>query len=254
MNEDLIRTVIIDDEDHCRTTLSEMVKKYCPNLVNVGTASSVETGISIIESIKPELVFLDIHLEDGDGFEILQKISYKNFEIIFTTAHEEFALKAIEFSALHYLLKPISKKALVSAIERFGKSRNKEIQEEKINLLQESLLKSPDKIILPTNEGFQIIQLEAVVYCEASDKYAIFHMKDGTSNVISKSLNDVERTLQDLTFVRIHHSYMINLKYIKGYDKGKGGYVSLTNGKQLEISFRRKQLFIDKLKQFVTHF
>ena len=254
MNKELIRTVIIDDEEHCRFTITEIIKKFCPNLKIVSQGNSVESGIKIIDSLKPDLVFLDIHLDDGDGFEILQNISFKNFEVVFTTAHDNFALKAIEFSALHYLLKPISAKDLINATERFQNTRNKNIQEEKINLLQESLTKTPEKIILPTYEGFQIIKLETVIYCEASDKYAIFHLIDKTSVVISRSLNEVEKTLKDLSFVRIHHSYIVNLKYITSYEKGKGGSVSLTNGKKLEISFRRKQLFIDKLKKYVTHF
>ncbi len=245
-----IRSVIVDDEDRSLGSLKMLLEKYVPQVEVIGTASNVKEATGAINELKPELVFLDISMPDGNGFDVLENVSFKKFEVIFITAYDRYAVKAFEFSAIHYLLKPISYLELQKAVSRFEQIKNEDVFEEKINVLRESMDNKPQKIILPTSEGFNIIDLDNIIRCEADSNYTIFFFTDGTKEIVSKSLNNFEKLLSDIHFERVHNKHLINLKHVKKYVKGKAGYVIMNDGEHVYISETRRKSFVDALKKF----
>jgi len=246
--EDLIRSVIVEDEKNSKEVLMTLLEKYCPNVEIIGTADNVETAISMINEKQPDLVFLDIAMPDGDGFEVLEKVEHKLFEIIFTTAYDQYALKAFEFSALHYLLKPINFKDLQEAVSRYKKVESEDEFNEKIQVLQNNLSSQQTKIILPSLEGLNIIDIDTVVRCESDNNYTIFHLMNKTRIVVSRSLNNFEKLLYDKNFARIHSRHLVNLKYVKKYIKGRGGYVIMEDGSHADVATSRVKDFMARLK------
>jgi len=246
--EDKIRSVIIEDEKNSLEALSALIDKYCPNVEMIGTANSVKSGIKIINELEPDLVFLDIAMPDGDGFEVLENVDFKYFEVIFTTAYDQFALKAFEFSALHYLLKPINFKELQEAVSRYKKIESEDEFNNKIQVLQNNLSSKQTKIILPSLEGLNIIDIDNIIRCESDNNYTIFHLINKSRIVVSRSLNNFERLLSEKNFVRIHSRHLVNLKYIKKYVKGRGGYVIMEDGSEADVATSRVKDFMARLK------
>lgn len=245
-----IKSVIIDDEEKSIEGLKKLLEKYLPHVEVAGTAANVKEGISIIDKIKPELVFLDISMPDGNGFDVLEKVNYRKFEVIFITAYDRYAVKAFEFSAIHYLLKPISYIELEKAVKRYEQMKNEEVFEEKINVLRESFDNKPQKIILPTSDGLNIIDLDRIIRCEADSNYTIFYLEDGSKEVVSKSLNNFDKLLSDIQFERVHNKHLINLKHVKKYVKGKAGYVIMNDGEHVYVSDSRRKEFVEALKNY----
>jgi two-component system LytT family response regulator len=245
-----INAILVDDERNSLLTLEKLLQKYCPEVNVIGKAQNVEEGIKVINDKKPDLVFLDIAMPDGDGFEVLEKVSHKLFEVIFTTAYDQYALKAFEFSALHYLLKPINFKELQEAVARFEKVKSEEDFDDKIKLLKENLARQQNKIILPSMEGLNIIELDDIVRCESDNNYTIFHLTSGKRLVVSKTLNNFEKLLADKDFYRIHSKHLVNMKYIKKYVKGRGGYVVFEDGSHADVSAGRMKEFLTHLKMY----
>ncbi len=247
---DKIRTVLIDDEKSSLIILQKLLEKHVPEVEVVATAQSVAEGIKVINETKPDLVFLDISMPDGDGFEVLEKVTYKDFGVIFVTAYDQYAIKAFEFAALHYILKPVRPEDLIEAVNRFKETRGENF-EEKLKLLTQSIgQQKPSKLILPTSSGMHIIDLDDIIRCESSNNYTTFYLKDGKKIIVSKSIQTYERLLKDSHFCRVHNKHIVNLKYIKKYVRGRGGYVVLANGEQIDVSEGRKKQFLDKLAQF----
>lgn len=244
-----IRTIIVDDEKSSLIILQKLLEKNCDNIEIIATGQSVEEGIKIIEEHNPDLVFLDINMPDGDGFEILEKIENITFEIIFTTAYDKYAIKAFEFAALHYLLKPIKAEELIEAVERYELHKNENLSE-KIEVLSNNLNKNLDRLILPASNGMSIIQLDDILRCESSNNYTTFYLTNNDKIMVSKSINNYEKILAESHFCRIHNQHIVNLKYIKKYVKGRGGYVTLINDKQVDVSEGRKKEFLQKLNEF----
>lgn len=247
--EDNIRSVIIEDEFNSLMTLQTLLEKYCPQVNVTATAGNVVDGIELINNVQPELVFLDIALPDGDGFEILEKVDYKLFDLIFTTAYDQYALKAFEFSAIHYLLKPINFKDLQEAVSRVRKISSEEEFKTRMKVLQDNLSEQQTKIILPTLEGLHVINIDEIIRCESDNNYTIFHLTNKNRLVVSKSLNNFEKLLADKNFVRIHSRHLINMNYLKKYVKGRGGYVVLEDGSQADVSTSRVKDFLNSLKK-----
>ena len=248
MMEDRIRTIIVEDEHRSLLTLQTLLERYCPDVNVVGTGNCVETGILVIEELKPELVFLDIAMPDGDAFGLLSQVEKVEFEIIFTTAYHEFALKAFEFSALHYLLKPINYMELQDAVLRYKKIRPTVNIQPRLDILNSSLKNRFDKISLPSNEGLIIVKILDIVRFEASGNYCTVFLSDGEPIIVTKTLNQFEEILPGLHFVRIHKTHMINLRHVKKYQRGQGGLVTLNDGTQLSVSRTHKNEFIEGLK------
>ncbi len=243
----LINSVIIDDEINSVVTLTKMLETYCKNVNVIGTAPTVREAVDLINITKPELVFLDISLPDGDGFEVLNAVTFRDFQVIFETAHNEYAIRAFEFSALHYLLKPIKYQDLKDAVQRFETSQ-KEIQlEQKIKILHETLNNQPSRIILPGVDGFAIVQLEQIVRAESENNYTTFYLTNGQVIVVSKPISSYESSLSDISFVRVHSKHLINLAHVKQYVRGRGGTVIMTDDTEIDISEGKKKDFIEKL-------
>jgi len=246
------RTVLIDDEKSSLIILEKLIEKNLPELEIIGTAQSVEQAVKLINKLKPDLVFLDISMPDGDGFEVIERVNYKEFGLIFVTAYDQYAIKAFEYAAIHYILKPVDKQLLIEAVERYKQSSKQDLIE-KITALSSNLRNKPSKLILPTSSGLHIIDLDEIIRCESSNNYTTFFLTTGKKIVVSKSIQTYEKLLKDSHFCRIHNKHIVNLKFIKKYVRGRGGYVVLTNGEQIEVSEGRKKGFLDKLSNFTIN-
>jgi two-component system LytT family response regulator len=244
-----ITAVIIDDEEQSIQTLQQMLQLFCPDVQIIGHAKDVHTGFELLSIVKPELVFLDIQMPDGNGFDLLTKLKKRDFHLIFTTAYDQYALKAIKFSALDYLLKPIDTDELKAAV---NKSRN--LQKTNIetidNLISNLSSKTEDhKIVLSTSEGMHFINVNNIIRCQADDYYTNFYLNDGRRIMISKTLKENEELLMDYNFLRPHRSHLVNIAYIKRYVKSDGGYIVLTDGSKIPVARRKKDIIINYLQQ-----
>jgi two-component system, LytTR family, response regulator len=244
------RTIIIDDEKTNILSLKNLLEKYFPGIELVTTASNVAEGVAAIDEHKPDLIFLDISMPDGDGFDLLTRVEYRTFEVIFTTAYDQYALKAFDFSAVHYLLKPIDYTELRKAINRYNEVKMKENLSARISVLKDNLEHQYKKIIVPSNEGLNILLIDDIIRLEASDNYTYFFLTNGRKLLVSKPLNNFEKLLTDQDFSRIHSKHLVNLKYVLRYIKGKGGSVVLENGDEVDVSVRKKTDFIEALKGY----
>lgn len=242
-----MRTVIIDDEEKSRKTIKNFIAKYAPELMVLGEADGVETGIELIESIQPELVFLDVQMGDGTGFDLLGRLQFDDFKLIFCTSYEHYAVKAFRFSALDFILKPIDPDIFKSAIERVKKSddnkscRNVLAQNEK-NLTQ---------LALRSAEKITIINLNDIVRCESSINYTQFIMNDGSKIMVTKTLKEYDELLAPHGFIRIHKSHLVNMNAIVRYIKGDGGWIELTDGVKIEVSRRKKDILLEAIEKRV---
>jgi len=250
---DQIRTVIVEDESRSVAALSRLLEQYCPEVKIEGIATSVEEAIKLINDQNPELVFLDIALPDGDGFTVLDSMDNKKFEIIFVTAFDKFAVKAFEYSAVHYLLKPIDYEELQKAIKRYsGKKEESELQR-KISILQENIKGKPQKMLLPTSDGFEVVSFDDIIRLEASHNYTMCYLTGKMQILVSKPLCTFESLLSDLHFSRIHNKFIVNLQYIKKYVRGHGGSVLMSDGEEINVSKSRKTDFLEKLQTFARN-
>jgi len=248
---DKISAIIVEDESKSVAALQNLLSVHCQHVDVIGTASNVKEAVDAIDNLKPDLVFLDIELPDGDGFEVLEKVSYKLFEIIFITAYDQYAVKAFELSALHYILKPINYLELNEAVDRFGnRNKSEDIFDKKFTVLKNNLIGNSRKIILPDTSGLQIIDIDDIIRCEADHNYTICYLVDNKKLTISKSLNKFETILEDVFFCRVHNKHLANLKYIVKYNKGSGGSIIMNDGTELNVSKGRKNEFIEKLNSF----
>jgi two-component system LytT family response regulator len=243
----MIKTLIIDDELKSQSTLHKLLEMYCPEVEVIGFAHNVESGIDAIDSLKPDLVFLDISMPDGDGFEVLERVKNRNFEVVFTTAFNDYAIKAFQFAALHYLLKPINYIELQGAVQRFKQNHQDVDLNEKIKILCDSLSNHHQKIILPTSNGLRIVELNQILRCEADGSYTNFYLSDNTVLMVSKVLSNFEDILPTEIFCRVHSKHLVNLNYISQYIKGRGGRIILTSGKEVEVSENKKKDFLKRL-------
>ena len=242
--------LLIDDEKHCRDVLTLLLKRYCPNVQILANCASGTEGQSAIESMHPDLIFLDIEMPGMSGFDMLEACRYNKFRVIFTTAFNEYAIKAIKHNALDYILKPIDKDELIRAVAKAEQELASQAPprvEQLLNYLQTQ--RAGDRIALPTMEGLQIIHSEEIYYCESDGGYTRFALKNGQIILISKTLKEVEEVLESKGFCRVHHSYLINLRYVQRYIRGDGGEVVMANNKTLPVSRNKKQEFLSLLEK-----
>ncbi|MBL0331317.1 MAG: response regulator transcription factor [Chlorobiota bacterium] len=250
----MLRAVIVDDENSGVESLKRLLKKNCQDIEVISTAGSVEEGISAIEENNPDVLFLDIELPDGSGFDILEVIEQKNMSVIFTTAHNQYAIRAIKFAALDYLMKPLNSEELIIAVKKLNDHHSKnDNRKEHIKLLQNNIRNSQGenfgKIALPSTEGFMFIEVENIIRCEAQSNYTMFYFVGGEKNLVSKTLGEFEDLLLGCNFLRVHNSHLINMKHAKKYVRGKGGFVVMTDGSMVEVSVRKKEAFIQQLSK-----
>lgn len=243
-----MRTIIIEDEAQAVSALKSELKFHCPEIELVGEAKSVKEGVEIIKLLQPELIFLDIQLSDGLGFEILSIYKDYDFKIIFTTAYSQYAIKAIKFSALDYLLKPIDSEELKMAVAK-AKEHSKEHDLAKIeNLISNFKLNSNrKKIALQTTEGISIYEVDTILRCSAESNYTCVYFTNGKKVLFSKTLKEFEELLEKSGFERIHHSHIINLNHLVNFINKDGGYVVMSDKSTLPVSQRKKTNLIHAL-------
>jgi two-component system LytT family response regulator len=246
----MLRSIIVDDEFKSRESLKALIEKFCDNIQIAAVCQNGEEAIKAIEEHKPDVVFLDIQLQRETGFEILEKLSKIDFEIIFTTAYSEFAIKAFKFSAIDYLLKPIDINELRTAIEKAQKRIVGSISERMAQLAQNLKGNSfkNSRLAIPATDGLVFINVDEILYCEASGNYTNIHMVDNRKFLVSRTLKEYEDLLEEQDFFRIHNSFLINLNSIKKYIRGEGGQVVMSNDKALDVSKMKKKGFLEKIK------
>lgn len=252
----MVKAVIIDDEEISLTGLSEKIKKYCPDVEVLKLFSKPADAVKEIEELQPDLVFLDIEMPKMNGFKFLQQCSPVNFEVIFTTAYNQYAIEALRISALDFLLKPIDPKELVTAVQRLATKRNSNNQqqttlEQQMQLFLQSrqdggLVK---KIALPVLNGFEFIDIASIIKIEADNVYSVFYLSGNRKIVVSRTLKEAEKMLSRRNFMRVHKSFIINLDYITQYIKGEGGTVILSDGSEVEVSRRSRHEFLERINK-----
>jgi two-component system, LytTR family, response regulator len=247
----MLRTIIVDDEPKNVRILTKLLTDYCSDVKIIATAGNATEAAEIIEEIKPDLVFLDIEMPNGNAFDLLDKFATINFQIIFITAFESYSLKAFKYSALDYLLKPVSIEELQHAVEK-AKSN---AQNKDINLQVKSLLQNvgksnggKQKIALHTLDGLEFVLLEEIIRLEAKGSYTVFSINNKKQIIASKSIRFYEEILSEEIFFRVHNSHIINLDFIKKYHKGRGGYIELEDGTNIEVATRRKNDFLARFE------
>lgn len=242
----MIRSIIIDDEIDARESLRLLLDRYCPTVDVVASCDGPEEGIIRIQQKKPDLVFLDIQMPSMSGFDLLKKVDHSHFHTIFVTAYDQYAIKAIRFSALDYLLKPIDVEELTAAVQRVNSLLEDPPQKDLSDLFHnvKNQFGKSDKLAVPTSSGLTFIDLQEIIYCKADGSYTQLYLKGEKTIIVSKKLKDFSNILDPGIYCRVHHSAIINLNHIEAYVKGDGGYAIMSNGDHIDISRRKKEEFM----------
>ena len=276
----MLNVVIIEDEIRSRETLKSLLTEFCDDVNVLGMAGAVGDAVDLIKKVKPELIFLDIELQTGTGFDVLNQIEDiktspclelniqkdefqtgtgfdvlnqiedRNFDVIFTTAFEQYAIKAIKFSSLDYLLKPIDIDELQEALDKAKERKDTTSTSQQLNLLLKNVENKPNqrkKICLSTSDGLEFIDIENICYCEANGSYTNFTIKPDKKLMVSKNLKEYENLLSDHSFMRVHNSYLINLNEVKKFVKSEGGYILMNDDKQVAISQSKREEFLERM-------
>ncbi|HEX9979682.1 MAG TPA: LytTR family DNA-binding domain-containing protein [Flavobacterium sp.] len=250
----MITAVLIDDDQHLRAGLKSLLALYANDIHIIGEAESVKSGVALLQNLQPEVIFLDIHLADGTGFDILEqmaKIKGKSTaHLIFITAHEQYAVKAFKFSALDYILKPVGPEELQDTIAKIKTVAGKSSSFEHIDLLLENIRRKVDnykRIALSTSDGIHLFEVADIIRCEAKVNYTEFFIKNHKPILISRTLKEYEELLTEHGFERIHQSHLINLSYLKSYIKSDGGYVIMADNTKIPLALSKKE----KLQQLI---
>lgn len=264
-----LRAVVIDDETNARQALTSMLQVICPEVQLCGEAKNVDTGIELIRKEHPDLVFLDIQMPGKTGFDLLASFENPNFGVVFTTAYQEYAIRAFRFSAIDYLLKPIDPDELQAAVQKsktqLGAVSPQHVSAEQLSILQQHIAnpqphglkqRQPNtnqRIALPTSEGIHFVQMSDIIQCESLGSYTKFHLVGGKPIVVSRLLKEYEEILDNYFFFRVHQSNIVNLEHIRRYVKGDGGQVWLSDNAEVEVSRRRKEEFLALLSDFYVN-
>jgi len=243
----MIKAIIIDDEAHCLDTLQMLIAEHCPEIQIIAQCRSAEAGIEAIEKLRPSVIFLDIEMPYMNGFEMLEELKDISFAVIFTTSYNQYAIKAIHFSALDYLLKPIDVKDLKAAVKKLQTQKTLPSPEQFQLLLQQisKIGKEITKIAVPTSDRFELLTAEQIMRCEADDSYTNIFLKNKNRITACRSLKEVEVQLQRFSFfIRIHHSFIVNLNEVTKYIRGEGGYVIMSDGNSVSVSRSRKEMLM----------
>lgn len=245
-----IRAIIIDDESKCRSVLEKQLEWTCPNVSIVSSIASPKEAIDIVRRLKPDLVFLDIEMPEMSGFEFLQQFDSIDFDVVFTTAYDEYALKAFQVYAAAYLLKPIDEEQLLSAVSQVSERKSTPLNQETIMLLFQSMQHSgkTKKVAIPTIEGLEFIDREKIIRCQSSGNYTRIFIDQRSELMVSKTLKVIEDLLDEpLVFIRSHAAHLVNLNYVAKYLKGSGGQLVMDDGSIIPVSKSRKENIINSL-------
>jgi two-component system LytT family response regulator len=246
-----LKAVIVEDEEASRETLKNYITKYCPEIDILEMADSVQTGLEAINKNKPDVVFLDIEMPYGNAFDLLDALDEIEFEIIFVTAYRDYAIKALNLSAAYYILKPIDIDELVSAVDKISKSKKEGDDNFHTKILMENIKTNTiqhKKIVLPQMDGFEVVSVNDIIRAEANDNYTNFHLTNGKTFLVSKTLKHFDDLLCDFDFIRTHKSHLVNLQYITKYIKGKGGQVRMSDDSYIDVSATRKKELLERFK------
>ena len=246
----MIAAIIVDDERHSCDALKMLLAKCCPLVQVVATCYSGEEGIKKINETKPQLVFLDIEMPHMNGFQMLEQLPTINFEIIFTTSYDQYAITAFKFSALDYLLKPVDREELERAVQKVSKKINPPVSQQLEILLQK--INQPatavQRIALPTMQGLEFVPVNSIISCSSSNNYTEFFLADKKRLLVSRTLKEIEDMLADHLFLRVHNSHVVNLNAILRYIKGEGGYLVMTDDSKVDVSRGRKEMLMQRLQ------
>ena len=245
----MMRAIVVDDERSGREMLVSLLQRSVPELEVVAVADSVASARTIIREEKPALIFLDIELGDGTGFDLLASLDSVDFDVIFVTAYDHYAIQALRCAAVDYLLKPVDPEALREAVTRaMAHASTRQSTDQRLQLLFEQL-RTPrsERLALPTSEGYLFVQIADIIRCESSSNYTTFHLVNNRSVMVSHTLGEYEAILSEHGFFRVHHSSLVNINRMERYVKGKGGYVVMSDGSQVDVSVRRKERFLETL-------
>ena len=252
----MITAVIIDDEQNARTSLADDLALYCPTVKIIGETDRIKSGIELIISLKPMLVFLDIHLPDGTGIDLMKRMALVQggidkiaFQVIFTTADDSLAINAIKFSALDYLLKPIDPDELVRAVNKIKSAEKSDSTRINIQTLLEntSPVNQSKKIVLKSAESISVYPVNEVIRCESQRNYTLFHFKNDKPLLVSTTLGEFDSLLGEHGFIRVHHSHLINMNFLKKFIKADGGYIIMADGAQVPVAQRKKEQLLKLL-------
>jgi two-component system LytT family response regulator len=246
-----LKAIIIDDEVSSRNSLRQKLAAHCPEIDTVAECENAEIAIKTIEATEPDVIFLDVEMPRMNGFTMLQQLSKRNFEVIFTTAYDHYAVRAIRFSALDYLVKPVEVEELKAAVEMVKQKRNKPAGNERLETLLYNLVhekKLDFRLAIPSQDGLQFIAVSDIIYLQAESNYTFVYVENAPKITVSKTLKDFEELLPQSAFLRIHHSYIINKNRVLKYIKGEGGQVIMSNGQTLDVSRRKKDEFLNAMR------
>jgi two-component system LytT family response regulator len=244
-----IKTLIVDDEADAVGFISSIIREYCPKLEVIGFANSAKDGVSLIIEKQPELVFLDVEMPHGSGFDLLAQFPDKTFDVVFITAFNQYAMKAIKFSAVDYILKPINISEFIEAVDKVTEKRSHS-HHQQINyseLLENLKSALPTKLAIPTSEGMEYLNTRDIIRIEADRSYCWFYLQDRRKYLVSKNLKDYQDLLSDRDFFRPHNSHLINLDHVKKYIKQDGGYIEMTDGSHIPVSRIKRDLFLQQM-------
>ena len=245
----MIKAIIVDDEPYSCESLVTLLERYCPAVKVADICYSGEVALSAIKEQQPQIVFLDIEMPRMNGFEMLEKLPEINFQIIFTTSYDQYAIKAIRFSALDYLLKPVDREELQKAVQKVTQRSHQSLPQQFELLLQKIHHPSSiQKIALPTMEGLQMVPVDSIISCSSDSNYTVFLLKHKKKIIASRTLKEIEEMLEEYSFLRVHHSYIVNLNEVNKYIKGEGGYLTMSDESIVDVSRSRKEKLLKKLQ------
>lgn len=246
----MITAILIDDEKSNSDILTEILKQYCPAVSVVGSCRNIDEAGKLIAATDPQLIFLDIQMPNGSGFDLLDRIRNRQLEVIFVTAYDNFLLQAIRYSALDYVLKPVNIVEITQAVKKAEERIASRQANRQLELLLSNMLQPvhAQRIAIPSKEGYVFVPVTDIIRLEASGAYTTIFIHNGESHLTSRNIRDYEDLLPSSLFCRIHHAHLVNLNYIKTYHKGRGGYVEMTNGISIEVSVRKKEEFLSRFK------
>ncbi|WP_055435576.1 LytR/AlgR family response regulator transcription factor [Lacinutrix algicola] len=243
-----LNSIIVEDEQASREILKNYLKKYCPNVNVVGEASNINEGLELIRSKDLDLVFLDVEMPYGNAFDLLDKVGDRDFETVFVTAYNNYAIDALNAHASYYLMKPIDIDELIKAVDYVVEIKTKENALQDQVLVPKTINNINGKITIPQQNGFEVVSTADILFCKADDNYTEIYLNNNKKKVVSKTLKYFEEALQDSNFARVHKSYLVNVNEVVKYVKGKGGSVILSNGKEVMVSPSRKSELLSYFK------
>jgi len=252
-----VTAILVDDEPRGLSSLQKLLQLNCPDVSILACCQDADDALEKIKQFRPQLVFLDVAMPGKNGFDLLRGLGSIPFEIIFVTAHNSYMMQAFRFSAVDYLLKPVEDELLTEAVQRAArriadKSEGMQLNAFLHNLQQNGAVKKM-KLCVPSLRGIKVLEIPDIIYCEASSNYTNFHLANGSTLCSSRPIFEYEALLEDSSFLRVHKSFLVNLEHIKEYIRGEGGIIIMTNNHEVEVSRRKKESFIKKMREYYKY-